>query len=355
MIVPFDRRTWLIATLVATGLHAGLAVALLSAASPRTDPAGGGASAGLRLALAASMDGASADVEPGSHAQPEVRAIDVPAPLKPLSAVMPGHEPVVDETADTTSAADDAPAMVEETVADAAPELPLPARADGGARPLSPPVPAIAGQLPVRIDVPATPDPSRADTEIEFMRPASAPVRSRIATRRSPPVPASRPRPVTVRPEAAASVSAKAMETAEQAVAPVSNGGSARGSSPEAGAVAGAAARADPGNAGPAGSGGADLAPDDDFLARLQAWLDRHKDYPARARSRRQQGVVMLQFSMDRVGRVLDYRIARSSGHRLLDHAVEKMIRRAEPLPALPDRLGSGRLELVLPIRFSLR
>lgn len=92
-----------------------------------------------------------------------------------------------------------------------------------------------------------------------------------------------------------------------------------------------------------------------DFMRALRAWLERHKEYPARARSRRQQGVVLLNFTIDRAGAVLGFRIARSSGHRLLDRAVERLIRRAQPLPSLPGEWKLSHLELQVPIRFSLR
>lgn len=92
-----------------------------------------------------------------------------------------------------------------------------------------------------------------------------------------------------------------------------------------------------------------------DYASILQAWLEDHKEYPRRARTRRQEGVVMLYFVMDRAGHVLEYRIDRSSGYDLLDREVEQMIRRAQPLPPLPADMTQARLELVVPVQFQLR
>src|SRR5690606_34013200 len=92
-----------------------------------------------------------------------------------------------------------------------------------------------------------------------------------------------------------------------------------------------------------------------DYLSLLQAWLEKHKEYPRRAQARRQEGTVLLQFVMDRQGQVLEFRIARSSGHGLLDKEVEEMIRRAEPLPPMPQEMQQARLELVVPVQFLLR
>ena len=92
-----------------------------------------------------------------------------------------------------------------------------------------------------------------------------------------------------------------------------------------------------------------------DYLASLQAWLERHKDYPRRARVRRDQGTALLRFVIDRSGRVLEYRIERSTGHALLDREVEAMIARADPLPPIPGTFGEDRLEISVPIAFVLR
>ena len=83
--------------------------------------------------------------------------------------------------------------------------------------------------------------------------------------------------------------------------------------------------------------------------------LQRYKRYPAAAQSRNEQGVVLLNFSIDRTGRVLAHSIARSSGYADLDNEVMAMITRAEPLPPFPASMPQPRLDLTVPIRFSLR
>jgi len=87
----------------------------------------------------------------------------------------------------------------------------------------------------------------------------------------------------------------------------------------------------------------------------LMRQLQRFKRYPASAQSRKEEGVVLLSFSLDRAGHVLAHSIARSSGHADLDNEVMAMIMRAEPLPAFPDSMQQTRVDLTVPIRFSLR
>jgi len=83
--------------------------------------------------------------------------------------------------------------------------------------------------------------------------------------------------------------------------------------------------------------------------------LQRAKRYPSQAQSRNEQGVVLLSFSLDRNGHVLAHRIAKSSGYAALDNEVMAMIMRAEPLPPFPASMPEARLDLTVPIRFSLR
>jgi protein TonB len=83
--------------------------------------------------------------------------------------------------------------------------------------------------------------------------------------------------------------------------------------------------------------------------------LQQFKRYPGGAQSRGEEGIVMLSFSVDRTGHVLTRQIARSSGYPELDEEVMSMIDRAQPLPPFPATMTDAKLDLTVPIRFSLR
>jgi periplasmic protein TonB len=83
--------------------------------------------------------------------------------------------------------------------------------------------------------------------------------------------------------------------------------------------------------------------------------LQQYKRYPSEAQSRGDEGVVQLSFTVDRTGHVLNREIVRSSGHRELDNEVMSMIERAQPLPPFPATMPQAKLELTVPIRFSLQ
>lgn len=87
----------------------------------------------------------------------------------------------------------------------------------------------------------------------------------------------------------------------------------------------------------------------------LLAHLERYKRYPAVAQQRRQRGVAYLYFTMDKNGKVLEYRLQRSSGFPLLDAEALALLLRAQPLPPPPAELGKDRLELSVPVEFFIR
>jgi periplasmic protein TonB len=91
------------------------------------------------------------------------------------------------------------------------------------------------------------------------------------------------------------------------------------------------------------------------WQASLLRQLQRFKRYPAAAQSRNEEGIVLLSFSLDRSGHVLAHSIAKSSGYAELDNEVMAMIMRAEPLPPFPPGMTQARIDLTVPIRFSLR
>jgi protein TonB len=91
------------------------------------------------------------------------------------------------------------------------------------------------------------------------------------------------------------------------------------------------------------------------FRALMAAHLERYKRYPRPSQQRGEEGTVMLRFRMDRKGHVLSAQIDQKSGHTLLDEEVLALVRRAEPLPAIPAEMSENELELVVPVKFSLR
>jgi len=174
-----------------------------------------------------------------------------------------------------------------------------------------------------------------------------------------PPVPKRRPRRAAIAPadarvaegvEPATQPMLEAVETTEAIGRPPQTANLMAGQ----GGRSGAAGRSEIGSGDDTPGGGTPGAAAD-YYTQLQAWLEKHKRYPRRAKLRNEQGVALLRFVVTRAGEVTDFGIEKSSGHSLLDEEVREMIQRAQPLPKMPPEMRETRVELLVPVQFFLR
>lgn len=83
--------------------------------------------------------------------------------------------------------------------------------------------------------------------------------------------------------------------------------------------------------------------------------LQRAKRYPASAASRREEGSVTLGVRIDRRGALVSHRIIRGSGNSAFDEEALAIAQRAQPFPPFPGEMTQAYVDLVVPLRFSLR
>ena len=77
--------------------------------------------------------------------------------------------------------------------------------------------------------------------------------------------------------------------------------------------------------------------------------------YPAAALAVHRTGLVMVHFVVRRDGQVDRLQISKSSGDAELDKAATDIMRMAQPLPPIPDRMHADRVDGELPINFGVR
>ena len=82
----------------------------------------------------------------------------------------------------------------------------------------------------------------------------------------------------------------------------------------------------------------------------LMAHLNKYKRYPA---DRSQQSAnILIAMRLDRSGRVVGAKVARSSGDAVFDHAAVAMVERASPVPPPPPLVADEGLDFALPVNF---
>jgi protein TonB len=77
--------------------------------------------------------------------------------------------------------------------------------------------------------------------------------------------------------------------------------------------------------------------------------------YPPEALSARIFGVAMVHFVVRRNGQIDRLAIGKSSGNEGLDKAAIDIMQKAQPLPPIPDRMHTDRVDGTLPINFGVR
>lgn len=92
------------------------------------------------------------------------------------------------------------------------------------------------------------------------------------------------------------------------------------------------------------------------YTQTIALWLDKFKVYPEAAKAGGMQGRAMVRIRIDRRGNI-HYRIlSERTAYPLLDKAVLDMVRRANPVPAVPSDypVADEYLEFVIPVSFKL-
>lgn len=90
------------------------------------------------------------------------------------------------------------------------------------------------------------------------------------------------------------------------------------------------------------------------YLSELRAFIEQNKHYPPQAKTLGHEGRSEVKFSILADGTVCAVELSKSSGSLILDQAALALLQRARRLSPFPDTLKTDRLNLVLPIEYSL-
>lgn len=105
----------------------------------------------------------------------------------------------------------------------------------------------------------------------------------------------------------------------------------------------------------PESSSGASQAALANWQAQVLAHLERYKRYPRAARRRQVEGTSWVDYAVDRSGGVQWARLARGSGHAVLDEEAVAAVLRATPLPSPPAEVAGDPVQVSTPVQFLIR
>jgi protein TonB len=92
-----------------------------------------------------------------------------------------------------------------------------------------------------------------------------------------------------------------------------------------------------------------------EWSSLIVAHLNRNKNYPSGARSRHEEGTVLLSFTLDRNGHLVSGRVVRGSGFAELDAEALAMLHRAQPFPRPSAEVSGSTFPFTAPMRYYLR
>ena len=216
-----------------------------------------------------------------------------------------------------------APALGPRNVPEPQQKAPLPAPPKEAPAPAAPPIP-----------VPETPPP-KLEAPKPLPQPVPVPDAALLADKKAEPKQAEAPKPVPPKPEAPKRTSA------EEALAQIKAEAAKASRQPAVIADALKVARQKSENAGEGGSAGASVG--DVYGARIVMAVQPNWHWPPLARGNL---TVALYLKIDAVGRVLDVRVAESSGNPLFDSSAVAAVRSTQTLPPPP---GPAYQDIILP------
>jgi protein TonB len=91
------------------------------------------------------------------------------------------------------------------------------------------------------------------------------------------------------------------------------------------------------------------------FQMKLLRHVNKNLRYPTSARQKREEGVVLVRFTMDRQGNISNVSVEKRCHFQALNDEGAAVLVRAQPFPPPPPELEGDAIQMVLPVKFSLR
>ncbi|MFZ7111546.1 MAG: energy transducer TonB [Desulfatiglandales bacterium] len=101
-------------------------------------------------------------------------------------------------------------------------------------------------------------------------------------------------------------------------------------------------------------TGGGEFDTPNTYLEMVRMKIERHKNYPDKAKGLGIQGAVVVGFVIGTDGHVRKEEIVKSSGHTVLDGAAINAVKNASPFARPPQHLFGGDVPLTVTIVFEL-
>ena len=90
------------------------------------------------------------------------------------------------------------------------------------------------------------------------------------------------------------------------------------------------------------------------YLAKVRSTIEHRKKYPRTAKRLRQQGVVIIGFTIYKNGHIGDIKLVKKSSYAKLNHAAIKILKRIGAFSPIPKDFRESSISLTVPIRYKI-
>lgn len=91
------------------------------------------------------------------------------------------------------------------------------------------------------------------------------------------------------------------------------------------------------------------------YFKLIKKKIDEKTFYPEIARRKNMEGKTKVQFIINKNGDLIDIKILKSSGNKLLDNASIEILKRASPFPEFPENLNYEKIVFTIDFNFYLK
>ncbi len=212
----------------------------------------------------------------------------------------------------------------------------------GGGGQAGPPPPSQEKPKPPPPPPPKPPEVKPKPKPVVKPQPEPAPIPERLALPRPAPVVA--PRPASSQPAYSSASSASSTY----------GRGSGTGSGTGTGSGYGTGSGTGSGSGSGTGSGAGAGTALQGYLAKVRNLLEKNKIYPSQARSRNEQGTVVVRFTIGADGSIAGVSLSSSSGSVILDQAAQETVRKVGRFPPIPAEVQKSSLTVQVPLAYRL-
>ncbi len=90
------------------------------------------------------------------------------------------------------------------------------------------------------------------------------------------------------------------------------------------------------------------------YKAMVKKLIEKYKFYPSKSKRMKQEGIVLVKFTILKNGKFIGLCIKKANRHKRLNRASLKIFKSIEKFEKIPEKLGKNSWDMVIPIEYNI-